>query len=388
MKYTLLVAPALGIGLALSFLNGCQPKLPNQQSPTQQSTQGEVKQIAASSHVATSGSPHGLAYAVGRVFVCNVATDSLTVINAQTGAKEANLTVQKGPAYAKTSHGGTLVYALNGASNSVSVIDAANRTVIRHIEVGAGPDKIELTPDDQMAYVSLTKENAIAKVNLTADPPAVTKIPVGKPGSHRFLMVLDDVVISPNSDENSVAIIDRVSDAVTSVSVGIKPNAMAMATYDDGGTTRRLLVVGNSGSNTISIIDLASKQVIKTLDVGISPSDAVVVGTKVYLTNSGSNTVSVIDVPKQQVITTLPVGSKPVHLFVAPAGGGGPASQVWVANDGESYVSVIDTATNTVYAAVETQAGHHKMAFTPDGTMAFVTNIASNSVSVIDRTKF
>ncbi|MNY39792.1 hypothetical protein D3C86_1744940 [compost metagenome] len=121
--------------------------------------------------------------------------------------------------------------------------------------------------------------------------------------------------------------------------------------------------------------------------MGLAPTDAVAVGARVYLTNSGSNTVSVIDVQEQKVIATLSVGKKPVHAFVAPAGGSGPAKQVWIGNDGSTFASVIDADANTVYASVETQVGHHKMAFSADGKKAFITNITSNSTSVIDRTK-
>lgn len=380
MTIRTILAPAIALGLVLTL--GCQPRLPHENAPPEGSSPS-IQTVAALAHVPTTRSPHGIAYLDGRVYACNVGSDVLTVVNATTGAKEADLAVQQGPTYAAASHDGSRLYVVNGASGSLSVVDAAH--AVTHVAgVGSKPDKVHDTSDGRHAYVTLVGENAIAKVDLQAVPPAVKKIAVGAAEGHRFLLVLDDMVIVPDSGGNTVRLIDPATEAATAVTVGTKPNAMAVGTYAADGTTRRMLVVGNGGSNTASLIDLSSKSVVKTLDVGIGPTDAVAVGKHVYLTNSGSNTVSVLDVQEQKVAATVAVGKKPVHAFVAPSGSG--PSQVWIGNDGESYVSVIDTTTQAVQAKVECQAGHHKMAFTPDGKRAFITNIASNSLTVVDRT--
>lgn len=378
-------ARAIALGLFLTMSPGCQPKLPSDTTPpTADSAPRTLQAVPALSHVPTTKSPHGIAYGNGRIYACNVGSNVLTVINAATGAKETDLTVQQGPTYAASSHDGQRVLVANGASGSVSLVDAAH--AVTHVEgIGLKPDKVHETSDGRYAYVTLVGESAIAKIDLQATPPGSTKIAVGAAEGHRSLIVLDDMAIAPDSAGNTVQLIDRETDAATAVTVGTKPNAIAVATFDDGAA-RRLLVVGNGGSNTASLVDLATKTVVKTLDVGIAPSDAVAVGKYVYLTNSGSNTVSVIDAQARAIVATVPVGKKPVHAFVPPAGGGGPASQVWIGNDGESFVSILDAASHSVHATVECQAGHHKMAFTPDGKKAFITNLASNSVTVIDRT--
>lgn len=374
-------ARGIALGLCLALV-GCQPKTPSEAPPP--SAGATLQSVAALAHVPTTKAPHGIAWANGRIYVCNVGSDVLTVLDAATGEKQADLTVQQGPTYAAASHDGTRLLVVNGASGSLSVIDA-DQSVLTIEGLGTKPDKVHETEDGHHAYVTLVGESAIAKVDLQASPPTVTKIPVGPAEGHRALVVLDDMVIAPNSAGNSVALIDRATDEVTSVSVGTKPGAVAVASYSEGGATRRVLVVGNGGSGTSSLVDLASKQVVETLEVGLNPSDAVAVGRYVYLTNSGSNTVSVLDVQGQTKVADIPVGTRPVHAFVPPAGGG-PAGQVWIGCDGESFATILDTATRTAYARVECQGGHHKMAFTPDGKKAFITNLASNSVTVVDRT--
>jgi YVTN family beta-propeller protein len=61
-------------------------------------------------------------------------------------------------------------------------------------------------------------------------------------------------------------------------------------------------------------------------------------GSRVYVGNSGSNTVSVIDTASNREVATVPVGVEPIGVAVAPNG-----RRVYVANSASSSVSVIDT---------------------------------------------
>ena len=102
-------------------------------------------------------------------------------------------------------------------------------------------------------------------------------------------------------------------------------------------------------------------------------------GRRVYVGNSYSNTVSVIDTADDTVIATIPVGSNdpyaggsyPQGVAVSPDG-----RKVYVAN---SYlansVSVIDTSTNTVIDTIPVGNGPEGLAVTADGSKIYVANI-------------
>ena len=86
------------------------------------------------------------------------------------------------------------------------------------------------------------------------------------------------------------------------------------------------------------------------ITVGTNPSDVVVSGNHAYVANAGSNTVSVIDTGTKQVVATIPVGTGPNSLVATPQ-----PNRVYVANsayNGDNTVSVIDTTTNTVAATI------------------------------------
>ncbi len=179
--------------------------------------------------------------------------------------------------------------------------------------------------------------------------------------------------------------------------------------------------ITNAGSNTVSVIDTATKQVISTIpDVGSYPFGVAVThdGKKVYVTNKGYNTVSVIDTASNTVIDTLTsiygtngvavtpdgkkvyvtgdavavfdtstknvayvdLGADPVGVVVTPDG-----RKVYVANRGRNTVSVIDTATNTILTSIPVGVHPYGVAVTPDGKKVYVTNFDSepSTVSVI-----
>jgi YVTN family beta-propeller protein len=77
------------------------------------------------------------------------------------------------------------------------------------------------------------------------------------------------------------------------------------------------------------------------------------------------------------VTRSIPVGSQP--FGVAAVG-----DLLYVANNGGSTVSVIDTATNTVTGSISVGSGPAEIAADPAAGRAYVANFNSNTVSVVD----
>lgn len=66
-------------------------------------------------------------------------------------------------------------------------------------------------------------------------------------------------------------------------------------------------------NNTVSVIDTATGQVVKTLATGGGAHGVSVStdGAFVFVTNIADDTVSIIEVGSQHVVKTLPVGDRP-----------------------------------------------------------------------------
>jgi YVTN family beta-propeller protein len=88
---------------------------------------------------------------------------------------------------------------------------------------------------------------------------------------------------------------------------------------------------------------------------------------RVYVPNGRSNTISVIDPATRKVLTTFKsAGKQPQHIVVSY-----DLKTLWILNDQGNSVTPIDAATGTVGKTVRVDDPYN-MYFTPDGASAFV----------------
>ncbi|MEH0420311.1 beta-N-acetylglucosaminidase domain-containing protein [Streptomyces sp. B21-083] len=145
------------------------------------------------------------------------------------------------------------------------------------------------------------------------------------------------------------------------------------------GGSERALTANFSGAS-VSSVDLTSGTSTE-IPVGANPGEVVVSsdGRTAYAANQGSDTVSVIDVATAKVTSTVAVGDVPAGLALTPDG-----RTLWVADYSDDAVQPIDLATNTPGAKIPVGDGPENMAITPDGTTLYVANIHDSTVSPVD----
>ena len=129
--------------------------------------------------------------------------------------------------------------------------------------------------------------------------------------------------------------------------------------------------------------------------------------TKVYVANQGSNTVTVIDDqrlsamtkaradqtpaedtarvadPSFAVVATIAVGANPIAVAMSADG-----TLAYVANLNSSSLSIIDTEIDQVVATVGAGPSPRDVEATPDGRYVLVTNQSTNSVTVLDASNY
>ena len=99
-------------------------------------------------------------------------------------------------------------------------------------------------------------------------------------------------------------------------------------------------------------------------------------GTKAYVTNPGSNSVSVIDLASLTTVKTIAVGEYPLIIDIYSEG-----NRAYVTNHGTRTVSVIDLETETEIKKINVGTNPYGIAVTPDGEHVFVANYSSQDVS-------
>jgi YVTN family beta-propeller protein len=215
------------------------------------------------------------------------------------------------------------------------------------------------------------------------------------------------------------------------IPVGVAPFFIAMS--PDG--TKAYVANSGTANGTVSVIDTTTDTVTATIPVGPTPVAIAfnAAGTKAYVasasTAAGGNGVTMINVSTSTVPVgtvaqpnPIPIGGIPYGLAVSPLDG-----SLWVSRDNGLKASVVNTTTNTVtnmftltgkpegvtfspdgtrvfmpmqtggvavfnavsktqlpYITTNIGTSSRIMAFTPDGTVGYVTNNTEGTLSVID----
>jgi YVTN family beta-propeller protein len=131
-------------------------------------------------------------------------------------------------------------------------------------------------------------------------------------------------------------------------------------------------VAGGGTHGTVSLLDLSTDVVGKTIAVGAAPVAVAVdpVLHTAYVANSGAGTVSVIDTASASVVATVKVGAKPVAIAVDET-----RHVAYVVNNAANSVSILDETTNTVTGTLPVGPGPVAAALDTTTNTIFVANI-------------
>ena len=172
------------------------------------------------------------------------------------------------------------------------------------------------------------------------------------------------------------------------VSLGV---LLALGSNSAWAQSAPFLYVTNQFGNSVSVISTSTNTVTSTVTGLSEPWGAAVrsdesLAYAVSLNGGGSpGFVSVINTATNTIIgTSIPVGVGPTAIALTPNG-----SMAYVTNETSNTVTAINTATDTVAATISVGRNPFLVAVSPDGTTAYVANNSytspnTGSVSVIN----
>lgn len=285
------------------------------------------------------------------------------------------------------------VYVVNGGdgmTGSISVINAETNTVAGTIQLmnAMWPHHIYLCPDASKLVVAvpgmdLSMGHGTGQQSMMPGAVAVLDAKTGATINSMLLPMMNhNAVYSPDQTEiwtsqmmmmGSILVLDAKT-LVTkqSIPVGQMP---AEVTFAPNG---RRAFVANGMSNDVSVIDVAAKAVSATIPVGMTP----VVPSQarnglVYVDDEEGMQVSAIDSRSLAVRSTYNLGFTPGYAKLGPDG------HLWV-TDVAGRVVLFSSITPAQQHVITVGAGAHGIAFSGDGSTAYITNQMANTVSVID----
>jgi YVTN family beta-propeller protein len=264
--------------------------------------------------------PEGVAFSRDgqKAYVTNVSSGNVSYIDIAT--RELERTVTTGtpgtaPRGIAVSPDHSRLYVANSGTNAVAVIDRAAGTVVSAVPVGNGPFGLAITPNGATVITANTIGNSASFVS-TATNALLGTIPVGTQPYGVATSPDGSLVYVANFASNSVSVIDVATRTVIdTITVGLGPFGIAVSS--DG---TRLYVSDNQ--NRVSVVDAVARQSIGSIPVGSHPQGVALTPDDKYLfvANQFSDSVDVIDTATKTVVFTRAVPSDPVSLgaFISP----------------------------------------------------------------------
>ncbi|WP_299676062.1 YVTN family beta-propeller repeat protein [uncultured Roseobacter sp.] len=139
--------------------------------------------------------------------------------------------------------------------------------------------------------------------------------------------------------------------------------------------------ISNEKDDTLSVIDIETLEVVRTIDVGERPRGITFSKdySVLYVCASDSDTVQVIDPDSGEVLHELPSGEDPEQFVLHP-----DDRHLYIANEDDAITTVVDTESRTVVAQISVGIEPEGMAVSPDGKIAITTSETTNMAHWID----
>jgi len=266
-----------------------------------------------------------LAHAGQPIYVPNTTADTVSVVDAATGAVTKTIAVKGLPFIAAPTADGSKVYIdnLGLGLGGLSVINTADDSV-KTIALKFPPFAIVLSPDQKKLY-ALKATTGIDVIDTATDKVVTSYLPNGSSVGAVGLQI---------SPEGKVLYLSFATGTITAVEAATGKTIFKPTYF--GGILPAWLSISRDGkslyvlnfiSGDTEVIDTATwTKVAKIDNGGINSEPAIAVenleGTKLFITNFGTQTVQVIDKSTWKEVDSIKTQGRPLGIGIAADGTG------------------------------------------------------------------
>ena len=303
--------------------------------------------------------------ASARLLVLNKDDATLAIVDPATGKVVATIPTGEGPHELVVSSDGKVAFASNygtgpAPGHTISMIDLAAAKELRRIDVAPLSRPHGLAFANGKLYFTAEANKRIARY----DPASSTvdwQFETGQTTTHMVLPSKDArTIFTSNIGSDSVSVVEQKPDetwAQTVVAVGKGPEGIDLS--PDG----RTVWSAHSRDGGVSVIDVATKKVIHTIDLGTKRSNRIKLtpdGRFALVSDLEAGELVVVDAAARREIKRVPLGKMPEGILIQPGG-----AVAFVAVNGDNHVAVVDLKTWQVTRKIQTGKGPDGMAWAP-----------------------
>ena len=269
----------------------------------------------------------------------------------------------------------------NKGENTVSVIDLASGEEIDRLPTSHGaPHEIAPSPDGSRVAVVNYADHHI-DIFSAATRQRLDTIDLGENTRPHGLVWLEDGRIIATTEGNQ-SIVEIAPDGTqTTIRTGEDGTHMLAV-----GANGRRAFTANLGAGTVSLIDLQTDSLIKTVPAGAGTEGIALTpdGRELWVSNRSANTVIVFDADDLSERARIPVGRFPLRLLISPDGRTAVTSDLL-----DGGLTLIDVPTRAVRAQLpvagpDANSQQVTLLFNADGSRLYVAETGTDTVAEVD----
>ena len=318
--------------------------------------------IAGCARAGQQGARPGAAAAAGTLLVGNKGEDTVSFIDLASGREAARVPTARMPHEIAVSPDGRQAAVVAYGARSIDIFDLETRARVRRIDLSPneGPHGLVWLSDGRL--VATTERSQSLTVVDTRAGDRVTSVPTGQQGTHMVVVSPDrSRAYTANIPAGTVTVIDLGSGRkLRDLQVGGRPEGIALArdgrelwvgdlegarvqAFDTGSFERlaevrtgetpirvlaspdgRWIVTSNLGTGSLTVIDAATRQPVREIEVSGTREAAQVTilfsadGRLIYVAETGRNEVAEVDFASGRVLRRLGAGKQGDGLALAP----------------------------------------------------------------------
>lgn len=262
-------------------------------------------------------------------YVSNCAGNTVSIIDVSNNREVTRITVGLAPRGVALTPDCSLLFVSNSGSADVSVIDVFKREEITRILVGDNPRALSVTLDGKYVNVPCWGADSLSVIEVNYENPMEMKetyrIYLGEESRpyHAFSHPDEKHVYTANTHRHTVSVISLLDmKVINEIPVGSGPRAVIADPEEP------FLYVSCEAANAISVVDTIQQKEIKQIPVGPTPrgmkidtQNKVLFSTSFtrYLSRelqNDANSLSVIDLKTKEKIGVIKVGLGPCSINI------------------------------------------------------------------------
>ena len=228
---------------------------------------------------------------------------------------------------------------------------------------------------DVKVFVTNQGSNSVTVFSFDGKFKLLREVQVGKAPAGVALSTVNREAYISNTESSEISVID-VDSLEVKKTIDLNGSSLGVAVSPDG----KRLFVSDWFNNCLLVIQLNSNER-SCIEVGKAPAGISISekNDEIYVVSRDSNSVFVVSLSEEKVVGKILVGDHPFGLKLLSV-----KNQLYVTNVQSNDVSIVDLTKRQEIKRVKVGKKPYCITFSMDGKKSFVTNQYSDSISIIN----